>query len=406
VNSVVRDHIGSRFDDLGFTERWLVLDLRCAVELPIWDGVEQVCDPRRAVTALRVGPDRYRWEFRLHPGESGTQLCAPERLRALLAPWLGAVAQADLVVLRANEYLFQARLADRWRHGRVFLLGDAAHQTPPFIGQGLGSGLRDVHNLVWKLALVLGRDQGRTGQTATTASERARRQADDLLLDSYQRERRAHARAAIRLAIVAGWAMTGGQDRAAALRRVLLKGICRVPGAGPRILDRPGPALPAGPLVMRRAWRTRAGWSLRAGRRFQDPAGTLVPQPWVHLNGADRTQRLDDVLGPGFALLAVRAVDPATAALAGRLGATRFQVVAESPVVADSPGIPESLTARAPAPVIASDQLWRWLHERAVAAVLLRPDHVVMVADPRTGRAGTPTASHPVALIGIDRPLG
>ena len=104
--------------------------------------MHQICDPRRAATFMQLGPRRYRWEFRLHDGES--DLDVP----ALLAPWLG---DTDVRVLRSAQYTFRARIASTWRRGMVFLLGDAAHQTPPFIGR-LGAGLRDAHNLAWKLA--------------------------------------------------------------------------------------------------------------------------------------------------------------------------------------------------------------------------------------------------------------
>src|SRR5207302_1744554 len=124
-------------------------------------------------------------------------------------PWTGSV---PVEVLRQAEYTFTAQVADRWRDRRVFLLGDAAHQTPPFIGQGLGSGLRDAANLTWKLARAL-ENPNRPG-----------------LLDTYQAEREPHARRMIRAAVLAGWAMTGGQDKAATVRRVALAGLARVPG--------------------------------------------------------------------------------------------------------------------------------------------------------------------------------
>jgi 3-(3-hydroxy-phenyl)propionate hydroxylase len=391
ANSIVREFIGARWEDLGFEERWLVLDLRCSVPLPVWDGVEQVCDPRRAATAMRITADRYRWEFRLHPGESVTDLSHPDRIRALLAPWTAA-APADLQVLRAAEYTFRARLADRWRHGNVFLLGDAAHQTPPFIGQGLGSGLRDVHNLVWKLALA-------TGSPGDDV---------DRLLDSYQGERRPHARALIRLAVVAGWAMTGGQDRAASVRRTLLTGFCRLPGATDLILDRPGPPL-HGPLAPRPGPLTRLGSTLRA-RPFRDPTGTLCPQPWVAVitpaRAADPAvthpeqgvRRLDDVLGPGFAVLTHGPPAPDLTALAARLGAPVIRV-------AD----PGAATPGAGVTLIDSAALRDWFAGRGIGVVLLRPDHVVLAAAPRARRGepvGAAITSHPVALSAIARPLG
>jgi 3-(3-hydroxy-phenyl)propionate hydroxylase len=221
-----RDVVGARWQDLRSTERWLVVDVRCPVPLGHWEGVHQVCSPVRAATFLRVGVDRYRWEFQLHDGERADDLVRPDVLQALVGPWTGGLAPDRLEVLRSSEYVFRARLADRWRRGRVLLVGDAAHQTPPFVGQGLGAGVRDAGNLAWKLAAVL------------------RGEAPEELLDSYERERRPHVRTLIRLARTAGWAMTGGGGRGAAARRAGLAGLCRLPGAS-RLLDRGTPPLVA-----------------------------------------------------------------------------------------------------------------------------------------------------------------
>jgi 3-(3-hydroxy-phenyl)propionate hydroxylase len=290
AGSTVRELLGIAFEDLGFEERWLVVDARSPVPLGTWDGVHQVCDPRRAGTYLQVGADRYRWEFRLHDGEQAGDLDLP----ALLRPW-GA---ADVELLRSAEYVFRARLAQRWRDGRVFLLGDAAHQTPPFIGQGLGLGLRDAHNLAWKLAAVLGGG------------------APEPLLDSYERERAPHAKALTRKAITVGWALTGGQDGAARVRRLALAVLCRVPGVTTRVLDRPTPAL-------------------RVGRG--QLSGTLVPQPRV--DGV----LLDELLGDGYAVLS------------------------DGPPPADAGGHP----------VLDAPLVRAWLRAAGLRAVLVRPDRVV-----------------------------
>jgi 3-(3-hydroxy-phenyl)propionate hydroxylase len=314
---------------------------------------------------MRIGPHRYRWEFRLLVGESASTLTTPARLRRLLAPWIdlgpdgGAGGAARFEVLRAAEYTFQARLADRWRSGRVFLLGDAAHLTPPFIGQGLGSGLRDVQNLAWKLARVLTQD------------------ADERILGTYQTERKPHARAMIRLAVMAGWAMTGGQDRAAALRRAVLRIGCRVPGVTGLILNSTSPRLTTGPLVR------RLPPSARLRRPRPDLAGTLCPQPWVRvLNGPpdqDR-QRLDDVLGRSFALLVDGPVSAEQAVAAGsakRLGARLIQLSGHpTDPGADSPVGPAGIGAV----VIDAPDLRRWMRRSRVSAVLLRPDRVVLAA--------------------------
>ncbi|TKJ22880.1 bifunctional 3-(3-hydroxy-phenyl)propionate/3-hydroxycinnamic acid hydroxylase [Blastococcus sp. CCUG 61487] len=266
ANSTVRELIGARMRDLGPADRWLVLDVRSPVPLPLWPGVHQVCDPRRAATFMPVTGDRYRWEFRLAPGEAAADLTSTAALRALMTP----VDPAALEIVRAAEYTFRAQVADRWRAGRVLLAGDAAHLTPPFVGQGLGLGLRDVHQLSWKLAAVL------SGE------------ADEGLLDSYRAEREPHARALIRLALLLGRLMTGGGRSASVLRRGVLAVVRRIPAVARLATDSRTPPL-RGPLVDRRG---------RAGRRL---AGTLVPQPWVTVDGA--RCRLDDVLGDGKATL-------------------------------------------------------------------------------------------------------
>jgi 3-(3-hydroxy-phenyl)propionate hydroxylase len=210
ANSTVRAALDIGFRDLGFTEPWLVIDIRSDQPLSMWDGVHQVCDPRRAATYMHLVGDRYRWEFRLLDGDDVDELSTPEGVAELLAPWVRDLDPAAWHIVRTATYTFRARLAARWRDRRVFLLGDAAHQTPPFVGQGLGSGLRDAHNLAWKLALVL------------------HRRAPEELLDTYQDERAPHTRALIRSAITVGWALTGGNGPTAGLRRGLVRRLCRV----------------------------------------------------------------------------------------------------------------------------------------------------------------------------------
>jgi 3-(3-hydroxy-phenyl)propionate hydroxylase len=265
ANSVVRALTGASMRDLGPADRWLVLDVRSDEPLPVWGGVTQVCDPRRPATVMRVTGDRYRFEFRMAPGESVPGLLAPEELAALLFPH----DPARLELVRAAEYTFRAQVADRWRTGRVLLAGDAAHLSPPFVGQGLGLGLRDAHQLAWKLAAVVG---GR---------------APAGLLDTYQAEREPHARALIRIALLLGRLMTGGGRAGAVLRRGVLAAVRRIPAVARLATDSRTPPLRPGPMVERRG---------RAGRRL---AGTLVPQPEVLVDG--RRCRLDDVLGPGEA---------------------------------------------------------------------------------------------------------
>lgn len=173
ARSTIRRLAGIDFVDQGFDQEWIVvdatlLDPQCA--LPTI--AQQVCDPERVVTFVPGHDTRRRWEIRLDEGESGEELANDEHLAELLSPW----AQPEqLTIDRCAVYRFHALVAEGFRAGAVFLVGDAAHQMPPFNGQGMCSGMRDAENLSWKLAAV------------------ARGVASDALLDTYDTERRPHA---------------------------------------------------------------------------------------------------------------------------------------------------------------------------------------------------------------------
>lgn len=267
ANSLIRDHIGSRMVSLGFEQRWLVVDAHSEIDLNQWAGVHQVCSAIRAATFMQIGADRYRWEFRLLDGESAHDYATLDDLMPLLDPWVKDNSDA-LTLIRSVEYTFRAELADRWRQGRIFLLGDAAHLTPPFIGQGLGSGLRDAANLSWKLDRVL-----RSGARA-------------VLLETYEAERRPHARQMIGLAKLVGVAMTSGGRTGEAIRELVAPRLGLVPSVRRRMTDSATPPLAAS-LAIR---RSRFG-----SRRL---VGTLAPNAVV----VD-SQRLDDVKGHRFVIL-------------------------------------------------------------------------------------------------------
>ena len=201
ARSVVRKHAGLGVEDLHFDQPWLVVDtvLRRDVELP--PLVQQICDPARPTTFIPMCGARRRWEFMLLPGESATDMETPERIDALLAPW---VAPVDVEIVRAVVYTFHAVLAQPWRDRRVFLVGDAAHQMPPFLGQGMCSGVRDAHNLVWKLALV------------------TRGHARDDLLDTYEEERSPHVRSIIETAVALGGLLQTTDPEVAATRDTMM----------------------------------------------------------------------------------------------------------------------------------------------------------------------------------------
>jgi len=333
ANSSVRTMIGSRLLDLRFEERWLVIDVDSPVRLDVWDGVEQVCDPRRAATAMQVGEQRYRFEFRLLDGEQVDALTEPDALATLLAPWTWAVPREQVRVLRSAAYTFRARVADRWQVGRVLLLGDAAHLTPPFIGQGMGAGLRDANNLAWKLAAVL------------------HESGDPALLLTYELERKPAAQALIRSAVLVGWVMTGGHGASAAVRRGVLAVVGRSLGATRALARTTTPRLGFSKLM-------NAPRGLGRLRR-RDPSGRLCPQPWV-TDAQGELVRLDTLLGNGFASITDGPTDGA-ADLEAMLG----------PVV--------TVDVR----TVGSPQLVAWLRAAGARSVLVRPDRVVAVAWPR-----------------------
>ena len=103
ANSLVRTSIGSAMADLRFEQRWLVIDVASTAELEQWDGVHQLCDSRRAGTFMRIGGDRYRWEFRLLDGEAAEDFRGMDALRPLIAPWTGRVDESRLEIIRVAE---------------------------------------------------------------------------------------------------------------------------------------------------------------------------------------------------------------------------------------------------------------------------------------------------------------
>jgi 3-(3-hydroxy-phenyl)propionate hydroxylase len=181
ARSFVRKELGITMDDLGFEESWLVVDVALHGDAPsLPDRALQICDPARPHTLVPMPEPRFRFEFMLLPGEDPDAMQDPEIVRALMAPW---VDPAIVEIERSAVYTFHGLIAHEWRRGRVFLAGDAAHQMPPFLGQGMCSGLRDAANLAWKL------DGAHRGEEPDSA------------LDSYQSERAPHVRAIVEQAV-------------------------------------------------------------------------------------------------------------------------------------------------------------------------------------------------------------
>jgi 3-(3-hydroxy-phenyl)propionate hydroxylase len=295
ARSIVRRFMGAELHDLRSHERWIVLDMildEPPAGVPeaaddtgrVIDAI-QYCDPARPTTFVPMPGKRHRWEFMLMPGDDPATIARPESIYELLKPW--NIDPAKSTIERAVVYTFHSALSTLWRRNRLMVAGDAAHQMPPFLGQGLCSGLRDAANLAWKLRDVIAGD------------------APDSLLDTYETERMDHVRAFIELAVeLAAVIQTTDPEQARQRDRDLI--------ANPTMLR------PITPLL---------GRGLHGDA--PPPAGARAAQPRL----ADGTL-LDDRVGYRFAVLATRRlVDILPAATRSTLeGANVGVVVAEGEV--------------------------------------------------------------------------
>jgi 3-(3-hydroxy-phenyl)propionate hydroxylase len=276
ANSLVRRLLGLDFEGQTFAQDWLIVD---AVDVPKpIDHIEFMCDPRRPTPHMVAPGNRQRWEFMLHPGEDASAMESPESVRKLLAPWCDA---ARIQIERTAVYRFHAREARAFSKGRCFLAGDAAHITPPFAGQGLVAGLRDVANLAWKLAWVV------------------RGQADPGILQSYDTERRPHATKIIKLALFLGSLVMPRNRLVAFLLHGLIRTI-RILPAGRALFD---------DLKIKPENTFDNGLFFRNRQREHVRAGSSMPQCWVRSHHGE-IMLSDDALGPHWALVGI-GVDPA-----------------------------------------------------------------------------------------------
>lgn len=263
--STLRQKLGITLFDYGFDEPWLVIDTIAKDEEGLPPFGVQSCDPERPVTIMPMSPGNRRWEFMLLPGEEPAEMLKDETIARLLAK---QARPGQVEVVRKAVYRFHGLVAKEWRKNSALLAGDSAHQMPPFLGQGMCSGLRDAANLGWKLAAVI------------------KGNADDRLLDTYQSEREPHVRQIIEIAIGMG-KLVCTLDRQEAAKRDADMIAARKAASGPSAT----PPLPP----------------LQQGCLMASPmAGALFPQPFAMVAG--KRQLLDDVLGHEAWLVTTRPV--------------------------------------------------------------------------------------------------
>ena len=331
AGSFLRRVMSIDLEDLGFNEPWLVLDILLTDGVNLPETNVQFCDPARPATFVRGPGALRRWEFMILPGELPSEIARPERVWQLLRPWL---RPDQGQIWRSAAYRFHALVAENWRNGNGFLAGDAAHQTPPFLAQGLNQGIRDAANLAWKLSAAL---QG----------------APDGLLDSYEAERRPNVREVIAITKMLGREICERDAAAAEERNRRLRDDFES-GKGIRVRQ---DLLPPLKNLLCDADRTH---DARPGE------GELFPQPWVTTTKG--RQRLDDVLGTGFRI--ILAGDFAAGTQISRARAMGVKIATIGPrrpavdfAFADSEGL-----------------LSNWMVKRACRGVIVRPDHVVYAA--------------------------
>ena len=196
ARSTVRQAMQTDMQPLGFEQRWLVVDVILKQAMPeLGDHTIQYCDPSQPATYCRNPGMRRRWEFALRDDQTDEQMTNPDIIWEMLKRW---ITPAKAVLERQAIYTFKSCVAERWQINRLFVAGDSAHLTPPFMGQGMCAGIRDAMNLGWKLA---------------EACSNENRDVD--FLASYESERKANAINYIQTAVKLGELINQmGQDSA------------------------------------------------------------------------------------------------------------------------------------------------------------------------------------------------
>ena len=339
--STVRSALGIAMTGESNPQPWLVIDTRDA-HLDGELDARFYCDPQRPGMTIRKRHGERRWEWMLMPGEEREFLLQDENIRDIIAPYTD-VDKVD--IYRKRVYDFHAIIAERWRDGRVFLAGDAAHMTPPFAGQGLNSGFRDVTNLSWKLAAVV------------------KGQARAEILGSYEQERKEHAWQLIETALQLGQQIQPIDPQQAEERDVFFAELNKDPAAVQALEE-----------DMFKAILDR---SLDKGLMVDDgdTAGRLLLQPVLKSQAGDAAL-LDEYLGSGFSIVGYgcEPKDVLSADLVQQWQALGAQLVAISA---------QDDASRALALADENGEFGQWLGSESPSLLLVRPDRFCMaVATP------------------------
>jgi 3-(3-hydroxy-phenyl)propionate hydroxylase len=334
-SSPTRGQLGIGYAGRTYTERWVVIDTKVLKEWDAHDRLRFHCNPAQPTVDCPTPLGHHRWEYPARPDATDQDLLREEAIWKVLGNQ--GITREHVKILRAVIYSHHVRVADRWRVGRVFLAGDAAHAMPPWIGQGMSAGVRDAANLCWKLAAVL------NGQ------------APESLLDSYQAERKPHVTEVTRRACLVGRVITERNPAIAFLRNHLLRALTRLHGLDARLEK----------LTWIPDARYREGFFAAGNHRA---VGWQIPQPWV--TDADGARvRLDDVLGGQWAIVHIGEPPSGSQAWA-ELGVPTIRV--------------------------SEPELIGWLRRRKATAAVLRPDGFIYAA----AGSGQPLLPPPAGYTG------
>ncbi|WSA43652.1 bifunctional 3-(3-hydroxy-phenyl)propionate/3-hydroxycinnamic acid hydroxylase [Streptomyces sp. NBC_01803] len=333
-SSLTRAQLNIGYEGRTYEDRWVVIDTEMLKPWPGHDRLRFHCDPARPAVDCPTPLGHHRWEFPILPGDDEKSLTTDEAVYRLVARY--GISKDSIKILRATVYSHHVRFAARFRMGRVFLAGDAAHAMPPWIGQGMAAGVRDVANLCWKLDAVL------------------RGELPETVLDSYEAERKPHVKEVTRRAVFVGRIITERRRWVSAVRDSALRALDRIPGFNARLQDA--------------SWIPVAHYSAGfQARPRTGAAGRQVPQPFVIRPDGERV-RLDDALGRRWLLLHAASSTPQPA----------WNRLAVPSLTISPPGSPP-----AKGTLVDSDGvLLPWLAEHRTASLALRPDAYVYAAAP------------------------
>lgn len=338
-SSGTREQLGIRLLGDTIDTRWVVIDAKVKRWWPERHILTFWSDRKRPVVDIALGLGNHRWEFPLEPHESEDQFATKEQLWALLGSM--GVTDEDVEIHQHAFYRHHVRAAERWREGRVFLLGDAGHLMPPWAGQGMQSGIRDAFNLSWKLHIVLARMVD--GEAA------------EQLLDSYEAER------APNVAF-----LTAESEKLGRIIKMQMSGKEKMQALSGAFLAKLGLEPP---LDIALPPKIDSGW-LSGTPNKGSALGKMPPQP-IMGTAMGRYGRLDDLIGPGFSLLGDNC-DPTTMMSADdqaawqRLGAS-FHAIRSA-----------DQGSQAESDLIDLDgSLLEWMRSFGAQVIALRPDRFV-----------------------------